>query len=278
MKLLDAGGNPVLDGNGNPITDVTDGNGKYEFPGLPPGTYKVEFVPPAGFSFTQPNQGSDVTDSDADVATGRTDAVTLGAGDVDTTTDAGLVAVVDTAIGNMVWCDANADGVKQVLESAIANVTVRLYTPGPNGTPYDGDDVLLQTLVTDGSGRYVFLGLPAGQYYVAVVSATVPSGCNQGSSPGGGHNPDLGDQDLTDGDDGAPLKPGEVVSGVITTAVGGQTTPDTGNPIGYQDNSAYMTVDFGFTPTPTAVRLQDLRAQPASLVQQIIDLLRNWLK
>ena len=63
-----------------------------QFPGLPAGSYSVAFVPPAGYSFTTPDQGGDDTaDSDANVATGRTPAVTLTAGESNPTVDAGLI-------------------------------------------------------------------------------------------------------------------------------------------------------------------------------------------
>jgi hypothetical protein len=94
VKLLDGVGNPVLDADGDPITTVTDANGKYEFPGLPPGTYIVEFVPPAGYGFTTPNQGGDdALDSNADPINGRSGPVTLVLGENNTTVDAGLLGL-----------------------------------------------------------------------------------------------------------------------------------------------------------------------------------------
>ena len=70
------------DANGNPITTVTanDGSGNpgyYEFPGLPAGSYQVEFVKPGGYGFTTPDAGGDTLDSDADVTTGRSPVLTL---------------------------------------------------------------------------------------------------------------------------------------------------------------------------------------------------------
>jgi uncharacterized repeat protein (TIGR01451 family) len=65
VSLLDALGTPVTDANGNPITTTTDTNGKYSFPGLPPGSYRVEFMLPGGFQdFTAQNAAPDDIDSD----------------------------------------------------------------------------------------------------------------------------------------------------------------------------------------------------------------------
>ena len=96
VNLLDGSGNPVLDADNNPITTTTDASGKYEFPGLPAGSYSVAFVAPAGYSFTTPDQGGDdTTDSDADATTGRTPPVTLTPGENNPTVDAGLVLTYD---------------------------------------------------------------------------------------------------------------------------------------------------------------------------------------
>ena len=51
--MRDANGNIILDANGNPATAVTDGNGFYSIPDLPPGSYTVEFVSPNGVTFAQ---------------------------------------------------------------------------------------------------------------------------------------------------------------------------------------------------------------------------------
>jgi hypothetical protein len=279
VKLLDGSGNPVLDANNTPITDVTGGDGKYEFPGLPPGTYIVEFVPPAGNSFTQPDQGADATDSDASVTTGRTPTVTVTPGESNNTIDAGLVPIPDVAIGNLIWCDLNNNAIRDSGEPGQAGVTVRLYGLGGDNTPYTGDDVLLRELVTVSGGFYLFAGVPSGQYYVAVVSSTVPPSCGTASSTGATTDPDFGDHALPNGDDGGTgQKPNETVSGVITVALNGQTTDDTDDPLGYTDASSYMTVDFGFTTSPTSVDLRGLQAAPQTFGERLLDLLRSWLQ
>jgi LPXTG-site transpeptidase (sortase) family protein len=82
----------LLDQNGNQLaTTTTDANGFYSFTGLTPGTYRVDFVPPAGYTVSPANQGvNDALDSDADPITGETANVTLAAGETNNTLDAGL--------------------------------------------------------------------------------------------------------------------------------------------------------------------------------------------
>jgi len=85
VQLFDSPGGNLL------ATTVTDTNGNYQFSGLSPGDYFVQFVAPAGSVFTQQNVGGDDTlDSDAD-SSGLTDTVTLSAGENNPTIDAGLV-------------------------------------------------------------------------------------------------------------------------------------------------------------------------------------------
>lgn len=71
-------------------TTATDGAGLYLFGNLDPGSYTVKFTLPGGYSFTSQNTGSDVTDSDADTTSGITAPVTLAAGEINLTIDAGL--------------------------------------------------------------------------------------------------------------------------------------------------------------------------------------------
>lgn len=71
---------------------TTDGNGRYSFMGLIPGTYSVQFVVPYPFLFTLRNQGAnDAIDSDADSTTmSMTPNVTLAPGEFNPTLDAGI--------------------------------------------------------------------------------------------------------------------------------------------------------------------------------------------
>ncbi|WP_417525529.1 SdrD B-like domain-containing protein [Marinovum sp.] len=72
VTLLDAAGNPVLDG-GSPVTTATGPQGTYSFTGLAAGTYGVRFTDPggvlAGKQLVAPNDpdgnGDDSNDSDA---------------------------------------------------------------------------------------------------------------------------------------------------------------------------------------------------------------------
>jgi uncharacterized repeat protein (TIGR01451 family) len=82
----------LLDQNGNELaTTTTNANGFYSFTDLAPGTYRVDFVPPAGYTVSPPNQGAnDALDSDANLTTGETANVTLVAGETNNTLDAGL--------------------------------------------------------------------------------------------------------------------------------------------------------------------------------------------
>src|SRR5262249_5013225 len=69
-------------------------HGYYEFTGLAPGTYVVQFATGGGYDkFTTANVGSDVTDSDANTVTGKTGQYTLASGEFNSTVDAGLLPV-----------------------------------------------------------------------------------------------------------------------------------------------------------------------------------------
>lgn len=70
-------------------TVYTDGDGLYSFTGLRPGNYVVEFMAASGYQRSLANQGSDASDSDADVTTGSTSSFALSAGQNLDSIDAG---------------------------------------------------------------------------------------------------------------------------------------------------------------------------------------------
>ncbi|MGB3916959.1 MAG: SdrD B-like domain-containing protein, partial [Thiothrix litoralis] len=154
VNLLDKAGNPVLDAGGNAVTAITDKAGKYEFIVLP-GEYRVGFVLPAGAAFTKLDQGSnDAADSDADLATGLTPALTLVSGDVNLTQDAGLAL---STVSGYVLEDRNANGVQDSGEPGIAGVSITLVGNDVFGNP------VTATTSTNADGLYSF-SVPPGTY------------------------------------------------------------------------------------------------------------------
>lgn len=71
--------------------DVTDGAGQYRFTGVPAGSYRLRFVTPGGTLFSPQGQGGDDTVDSDPRPDGLTGLVTLDAGEIDTSIDAGLV-------------------------------------------------------------------------------------------------------------------------------------------------------------------------------------------
>jgi protocatechuate 3,4-dioxygenase beta subunit len=165
VKLLDENGAPVLDDMGQPVVTTTDGAGAYSFTGLRPGTYSVMFVAPAGLVFTAKDAAGDTVDSDADVLTGMTQTVTLGAGEFNGTLDAGLYA--PASLGDTVFHDLNANGLQDTGETGIANAEVKLLDGA--GNPVLDDMGQPVTTMTDSDGKYAFTGLRPGDYKVMFV-------------------------------------------------------------------------------------------------------------
>ncbi|MCP4349125.1 MAG: hypothetical protein GY795_26900, partial [Desulfobacterales bacterium] len=75
----------------------------------------------------------------------------------------------DNAIGDFIWDDMNGDGVQDADEPGIANVTVDLIEPGPDGVFDTGDDWVLVTEATDETGHYIFTDLWPATYRVNVT-------------------------------------------------------------------------------------------------------------
>ena len=127
-------------------TTTTDANGLYHFTNLVPGTYQVQFIKPAGYSFSPQYAKGSITsnDSNDNVTTGITDTVTLTAGETDNTIDAGLWKpapnLFDPPIGIKVL---NAVGLPElewkmtwINNANAAAINVQITDPIPAGTTY----------------------------------------------------------------------------------------------------------------------------------------------
>ncbi|MEO7100962.1 MAG: SdrD B-like domain-containing protein [Luteolibacter sp.] len=168
------------DGLIDPATDalrataVTDANGAYSFTGLAANSYIVvvntgdpQF--PANVFQTQDYDGT--RDNQA--------VVTLVSTNI-TTADFGYKPQGTASIGDTVFLDADGDGVKDSIETGIANVLVTLYEDANNNNVVDAADAVIATATTNSSGSYLFSGLAAGKYLVDVdqASASIPSDAN----------------------------------------------------------------------------------------------------
>ncbi|WP_308917517.1 SdrD B-like domain-containing protein [Jannaschia sp. LMIT008] len=156
VQLLDSDGAIVA-------TTRTDQDGAYEFTGLDAGSYAVRFpTEVAGKGLVAKDVGGDDTiDSDADRGTGTTDPITLAIGERSEDNDAGVADPGTAEVGDLVFLDANGNGVFDAGDTGVGGVTVQLL---------DQDGDVVDTAQTDGSGAYRFTGLDAGVYSVRFVA------------------------------------------------------------------------------------------------------------
>lgn len=150
---------------------VTGPDGRYQFTGLRPGRYVLEFTAlPAHRAFTVARAGTTTAaDSDVNPQTGRTavfelgpnapdlvPAADLGVPDADfvnASLAAGLVGVY--TIGDTVWRDNDGDGTLGPGDVGVPGVKISLL---------GDDEQVLDTKVSNRLGRFAFGSLPAGGY------------------------------------------------------------------------------------------------------------------
>ena len=196
-------------------------------------------------------RSDDATDDDLDGPTGWPDARS------NYSIDFGFYPL---SIGNQVWHDVNDNGTLDVGEVGLPGVEVNLI--GETGTPLGVD--VLETVVTDADGFYIFDSLESGADYIVEIADSnfAPGGALEGmfssTDPlGGALDPD-GDEatpgDGVDGDDSG-VDP-DYAGGVLTDPV--QSLPVTpitldeptgetpSNDTHLVDASGNLTVDFGF--------------------------------
>jgi SdrD B-like domain/Secretion system C-terminal sorting domain len=140
-------------------------------------------------------------------------------------------------LGNIVFNDANNNGVKDGAETGIPGITVNLYNDANADNIADGLPV--QTTITDASGNYAFRGLLAGNYIVGVVISngyTTAVTTGQSNNPNNNNDNDNNGVNLVNGGT-------EVRSNNITLSIGGEPTTDG------DDANGNLTLDFGLKTT-----------------------------
>ncbi len=159
-------------------TTTTSGGGSYSFSSLPEDNYVV-YLPASNFttgnalagtplsSTTTVSSDNQVNNDDNGIQSTTGAAVTspiiaLAAAESDQTVDFGFTGT--GAIGNLVWFDANNNGIKDSGESGINGVAVQLYLSSQ--TP--GVDTPVATTTTAGGGIYGFSGLTPANYVVYI--------------------------------------------------------------------------------------------------------------
>lgn len=157
-------------------------------------------------------------------------------------------ASATASIGDKVWIDSNNNGVQDINEAPLANVTVTLLSGCTGNT-------VLGTRTTSSTGNYTFAGLAAGQYRIQM---TLPTGyqftaVNQGTDDGidSDINPTTGTSDcitLAAGQADPNLDAGTVPSSAPTatpTSTPASTTPGSvGNQV-WEDTNGNGIQDFG---------------------------------
>ena len=141
----------------NPVaTTTTDASGFYIFDNIVPNAYVLEVddsTLPANLATTPTGD----PDKDAD---NISEPIMVAPGDVVLLGDFGYQPTSGSTISDVVFIDANADGIQDANEPGIPGVTIQL-------TNNLGE--VIATTTTDANGHYIFGGLPADTYAVKVT-------------------------------------------------------------------------------------------------------------
>jgi uncharacterized repeat protein (TIGR01451 family) len=89
-----------------------------------------------------------------------------------TSVDAALYSPLGS-LGDFVWKDSNNDGIQNEIGTnagGVVGVQVELYKVGTTAA--------IAKDTTDATGHYLFPNLPAGTYYIKVLTASIPAGCS----------------------------------------------------------------------------------------------------
>ena len=154
------------------------------------------------------------------------------------------VILLSLNVGNLVWNDANNNGIRDAGENGLANVRMELWSAGANGIEENGvgDDVKIAVDVfTDANGAYKFVGLnPGSNYYVRIPVLPPSNAVTSGTPVNLDNGVDNDNNGLQPGGPGTPVR-----SPLFAIAPG--TEPDFA--VDGDDSNSDMTIDFGLAPT-----------------------------
>ena len=258
---------------------TTDASGNYEFCDLDAGDYSIKvadsnFAPGGALEGKRSSTGNDPApdpddDSDNDdngtvmpggdicskaftlTPNGEPDSAEDGNGkDKNFTVDFGFNDEVEAAklcLGNLVWMDANNNGLVDAggFEPGIAGVELVLCADtNGDGLCTPGVDMELATTTTTAVGTYSFCDLDPGDYSVKISASNFAAGGPlEGLSTSTGNDPAPDpDTDVDNDDNGTAMAGGVICSQAITLSAAGE--PDV--PVDGTDTSTNSTVDFGF--------------------------------
>jgi len=207
-------------GLGNPISTVTDVNGIYTFNNLPPFLdTSLGYVVSIDANSVPANL--ELTFSESGLSTGASTPIQLNPAESYGGARFGY-APTGRAIGDLVWVDANGNGLFDNGELPLPMATITLDAD-PSLDIGAGVGVAL-SVVTDSNGRYLFPDLPVETVYrVTVDTNSLPNGYTLSAN---------GDPDVRDGQ---------------------STTPDDTTLIVIDgDNPVNLDADFGYTPPASA--------------------------
>jgi uncharacterized repeat protein (TIGR01451 family) len=165
-------------GDGDPsdgslaFSAVTDGAGAYSFVNVPLGDYVLVEVDPAAYESVSDAQS---IDSDSAGNTNTNDnqiPVSVALDEVDANNN--FVDAQPASVSGTVWLDQDRDGINDLEEAEISGVLVNLV---------NDLGVTVATTVTDPLGGYLFDNVPAGDYTIDVVDASLPAGLTNTAGP-----------------------------------------------------------------------------------------------
>ncbi|MBI3242285.1 MAG: hypothetical protein HYZ49_08340, partial [Chloroflexi bacterium] len=163
----------------------------------------------------------------------------------DLTIDFGFNPPMTMNLGNLVWKDLDADGIRDTVspnEPGIDGVKVVLWLDNGDNTFNSATDTMVAMQNTAGGGAYNFTGLVPGNYFVQVDASNFGAGVLGAclSSPGN----DAGD--ATDNNDNGVDNPTPTTGGVVSVLIPliGQSEPTNDG----DGNNGNLTIDFGFYP------------------------------
>ena len=146
------------------LTTMTNNDGYWEFKDLRPGIYSVTETQPDSYLDGKDSSG---TTTGSTITNDKISNIVLLESQISANNNFGEFK--SSSLGDYVWSDSNANGIQDLGENGIKDITVKL-------TGNDDLGIVTKTTTTDISGKYFFNNLRPGIYNIIV---TLPAAENK---------------------------------------------------------------------------------------------------
>lgn len=142
---------------------ISDSDGRYSFENLRPGKYNIQLESFNNGIFARPGDDSFSTNSIGEILDNGAKSIDLKLTMPESLENIDFIAIVPAKIGDIAWIDINGNGLQDIDEPTLSNISIELEQKGES----------VYSTTSDGNGFYILDNIYPGEYR---IKANIPDG------------------------------------------------------------------------------------------------------